>query len=187
MKFPSVLLLAVSSATAEWTCEDCTAVVGSVGQSLLTEKHMQQQIEILLREVCPTVPDVDECLDNLPDFWTKVSNVLWPGYWDPEAEWMCAQEEGVCGPPAGRGGTCEECEEGIVVAIEQLLSEEAISVVVDALSGPRFCGAQADQESCSDVIHDLIPKGMVAFDKAIDQPFLSTLCNQAISGRCSGQ
>merc|ERR1719244_1117879 len=110
MKFPSVLLLAVSSATAEWTCEDCTTVVGSVGQSLLTEKIMQQQIDILLREVCPTVPDVDQCMDNLPDFWTKVANVLWPGYWNPEAEWMCAQEEGLCGPPAARDVTCEECK-----------------------------------------------------------------------------
>merc|ERR1719244_340582 len=106
-------------------------------------------------------------MDNLPEFWTQVASALWPGYWNPEAKWMCAQPSWLCGPPAARGVTCEECEEGLMMAIEQLVSEEAVTVIVDALSGPRFCAAEADPETCADVFHDIIPKAMVAFGKAV--------------------
>merc|ERR1719244_25524 len=183
MKFLSVLLLAVGSASAHWTCDDCNAVVGAMGQFLLSEESIQNQIDILLVAVCPIRPDVEECLENLPEFWILVANLLWPGYWNPNAEWMCAQD-GLCGPPAVRDISCEECQEGLNLGLEQLLSEEAINIIVEQLSGPAFCGADADPEGCAEFMTVLIPTALAAFSENGDPALLPVICNQAIPDTC---
>merc|ERR1712123_298300 len=98
MKFLIALsaLLAITAATSEWTCDDCNAVVNTIATWLSGQESIDRQVEVLLAEVCPAVEDVDGCVENLPAFWNKVAMVLWPGYWDADAEWMCALE-GLCG------------------------------------------------------------------------------------------
>ena len=91
-------LLALASATSEGTCEDCQAVVGTVATYLTSDVSLANQIDILLAEVCPTAEDPDECVDGLPEFWAKIAMIMWPGYWNADAEWMCATED-LCGAP----------------------------------------------------------------------------------------
>merc|ERR1712121_569030 len=90
MKLLLVCMGTISTSSAKWTCEDCTAVVNSMSAYLTSEESLRKQIDILLTDVCPQVENADECVDGLPDFWMKVAMVLWPGYYNADAEWMCA-------------------------------------------------------------------------------------------------
>ena len=58
------------------------------------------QIELLLAEVCPGTEDPDNCVARLPEFWMAIGAMLWPGYYEPTAEWMCGNEETCPSSPA---------------------------------------------------------------------------------------
>ena len=87
--FALTVLVAVSS--AEWTCNDCNAVVTAMSNYLSSEDSLRRQVDILLAEVCPQVEQTEACVEGISNFWISISAVLWPGYFNPEADWMCAQ------------------------------------------------------------------------------------------------
>merc|ERR1712121_425247 len=176
-------LLANSSADQ---CEDCTAVVTTLATYLTTEESISRQVDVLLAEVCPGAEDVDACVTNLPDFWMRVAMVLWPGYYNPLEEWMCATDD-ICGAPGAKSKlamTCEECTNGIAASIEQLLSEEFVMGIVDALSGDGFCGMEEDPELCANVIAQLIPLALNALAANGDPAAATAICNMAIPDTC---
>ena len=92
MKFLFALdaVLSITATSAEWTCDDCTAVVNSISAYLTSEESLAKQVDILLAEVCPQTADPEVCLFGLPEFWKSVAMVLWPGYYTADADWMCA-------------------------------------------------------------------------------------------------
>ena len=96
MKFTIVLALLISLASCEWTCDSCTAVVNTLAQHMTSAESIQRQVDILVSEVCPTASDADQCVEELPAFWTRVALTLWPRYYDPEEDFMCAVA-GLCG------------------------------------------------------------------------------------------
>merc|ERR1712055_1161851 len=172
MKF----LLALSSLLA------LTAVVGALATYLSSEESIDNQVAILLAEVCPQAENPDECLEQLPAFWAKVAGVLWPGYYQADAEWMCAQE-GLCGAGV-REINCEECFQGIQASVDQMLSEPFINGIVEALSGDGFCGMEEDPELCATVIAQLIPLALNALAANGDPAAATAICNMAIPDTC---
>ena len=88
--FALATVLSITATSAEWTCDDCTAVVNSFAAYLTSEECVAKQVDILLAEVCPQTQNWEECLNGLPEFWPRVAMVLWPGYYSAEEEWMCA-------------------------------------------------------------------------------------------------
>merc|ERR1712243_121241 len=158
----------ISATSAKWTCEDCTAVVNSMSAYLTSEESMMKQVEIS-----------EECVAGLPDFWMQVAMVLWPGYYNADAEWMCAP---LC---KVREITCEECFEGLQKGVEQLLQEETIAAIVEALSGDAFCGQGEDPERCATVIQTLIPLALPALTANPDEEAGKIVCNGAIPDICS--
>ena len=103
MKFLIALsaLLALANAISDATCEDCQAVVMTLSAYLTSQESVDRQVEILVAEVCPRSENADECVEQLPAFWAKIAMVLWPGYFNADAEWMCATED-LCGAPGTR-------------------------------------------------------------------------------------
>ena len=91
MKFVAALFaaLAVSTTNGKWTCSDCDSVVDQMARYLTSDESVANQVEILLAEVCPQVDEADACVEGLPGFWKSIAAVLWPGYYDSSAEWMC--------------------------------------------------------------------------------------------------
>merc|ERR1711874_283024 len=156
-------LLSTVFATTEIGCEDCKALVSTLGKYLSSEESIARQVDILLAEVCPGASDPDACVEGLPEFWGDVAMMLWPGYYNPDEEFMCMRE-GLCGAPGSREAmTCDECLDGIKATIDQLLSEEFISGIVDALSGNGFCGGMTEKpnpEECAAIIAELIPAAL---------------------------
>merc|ERR1719356_341061 len=112
--FSSALLaLAVAD-----TCSDCTAVVSTIAARLSSEESLAAQGAILVGELCPSQEDPAGCEAALPEFWNMIAALLWPGYWDPNGEWMCAP---ICEAPEDVDMTCDDCKMGIQAAIVQLL------------------------------------------------------------------
>eukprot|EP00091_Calanus_sinicus_P009504 TRINITY_DN221_c0_g2_i2.p1 TRINITY_DN221_c0_g2~~TRINITY_DN221_c0_g2_i2.p1 ORF type:complete len:187 (+),score=65.49 TRINITY_DN221_c0_g2_i2:57-617(+) len=174
-------VLSISATSAEWTCDDCTAVVNSIAAYLTSEESIAKQVDILLAEVCPQVENPDACLAGLPDFWNSIAMIMWPGYYAAEADWMCAP---LCMAKAVREITCDECFEGLQLGADQLLSEEAITAIIENLSGDALCGVAEDPETCAAVIADLIPLALPALTANPDPEVGAMICNNAIPGTC---
>merc|ERR1719370_2125902 len=173
-------LLALTSAE-NWPCEDCHAVVSTLATYLTSEESLANQIDILLAEVCPDAEDPEGCVAGLPEFCAMI---LWPGYWDPEAAWMCATED-IC-PSQSRGMTCQECFDGIKAGIEQLLLPSTITGIVEALSGDVFCGATETPEECANIIAALIPVALPALaGSGGSEENLTAICNMAVPDTCT--
>merc|ERR1712037_775780 len=68
------------------------------------------------------------CEANLPGFWANIAAILWPGYWDPSADWMCAP---ICAAPEDTVMTCDDCKMGIQAAIDQMLATETLDTIVE--------------------------------------------------------
>merc|ERR1711992_18882 len=129
--------------------------------------------------LCPQVEASEECVEGLPDFWKQVAMVLWPGYYNADAEWMCAP---LC---KVREITCEECFDGLKKGVEQLLQEETIAAIVEALSGDAFCAQSEDAERCAAAIETLIPLALPALTANPDEEAGKMVCNGAIPDICS--
>merc|ERR1711874_369867 len=157
------------------------AVVSALAAGLTSEDSIGRQIDVLLSEVCPGSENPDMCLEGLPDFWTRIAGVLWPGYYDPSADWMCGP---ICAKKSIREVTCDECLNGIQGSIDQLLSEEFVNGIVDALSGDGFCGMEEDPDMCAEIIPILIPAALPALAAMYDPTEGAELCNQALPGTC---
>merc|ERR1719184_594740 len=123
----SSALLALAAAD---TCSDCTAVVSTIAARLSTEESLAAQGAILVGALYPDQNDPAACADSLPEFWYMIATLLWPGYWDPTAEWMCAP---ICAAPEDTVMTCDDCKMGIQGAIDQLLAVETLDAIVDIL------------------------------------------------------
>merc|ERR1719230_1071449 len=87
---------AMLALAASDSCSDCTAVVSHIAGRLSTPESLAAQGEILVGELCPGAPDPEACVSGLPGLWNQIAAILWPGYWDPTADWMCAD---ICAAP----------------------------------------------------------------------------------------
>ena len=83
--------------------------------------------------------------------------------------------------------TCEECLQGIQASVDQMLSEEFMAGIVEALSGESFCGTMEDPALCAKVIAQLIPAALPALAEAgaADTTTGPMLCNNALGDVCA--
>ena len=81
--------------------------------------------------------------------------------------------------------TCEECFDGLKKGVEQLLQEETIAAIVEALSGDAFCAQSEDAERCAAAIQTLIPLALPALTANPDEEAGMMVCNGAIPDICS--
>merc|ERR1712039_1044166 len=157
-----ILTSAMLALAASDSCTDCTAVVSHIAGRLSTPESLAAQGEILVGELCPGAPDPEACVSGLPGLWNQIAAILWPGYWDPTAEWMCAE---ICAAPEDTTMTCDDCKMGIQAAIDQLLSEAAMDAIVEAIA-PIIC------------------QGLPALVAAGSDGDFGQACNGAVEGTC---
>merc|ERR550532_2090197 len=172
----SSTLLALAAADS---CSDCTAVVSTIGARLMSEESLAAQGAILVGGLCPSTADPAQCEANLPQFWNMIAALLWPGYWDPTAEWMCAD---ICAAPEDTVMTCDDCKMGIQAAIDQMLATETLDAIVEFLSGD-FCASMGD-DRCPDIVDAVIRQGLPMLAAAGADADFSQACNAAVEGTC---
>merc|ERR1719290_783953 len=106
--------------------------------------------------------------------------MIWPGYYDPTADWMCGP---TCKNPVEGDMTCDDCTGGIQASIDQLLATPTIDGMVEALSGDAFCG-QVDDERCPDAVDFVIRNGLPLLAAESDGSHFAGVCNTAVAGTC---
>jgi len=173
--FSSVLL---ALATAD-TCSDCTAVVSTIAARLSSEESIAAQLAILVGGLCPGAENPAECEAALPRYWPGIAAILWPGYWDPTADWMCAD---ICAAPEDTVMTCDSCKMGIQSAIDQLLEVATLDAIVDILANGEFCASMDDY--CPTIVDVVIRQGLPMLAAAGADADFSQACNAAVEGTC---
>merc|ERR1712055_395400 len=182
MKSLIALSCLVAFAAAATDCDLCIAIVDVISEHAVSDESIERQIEILVGGLCPTVDNSVECDEKLPEFWRAIAKILWPGYYDPTADWMCGP---TCYDPTESEMTCDDSKGGIQASIDQLLSDEAIDAIVSALSGDAFCG-QVDDPSgeCPAAVDFVIRNGLPLLAAATDESSFAEACNGAVPGTC---
>merc|ERR1712012_451072 len=169
-----ILTSAMLALAASDSCSDCTAVVSHIASRLSTPESLAAQGEILVGELCPGAPDPEACVSGLPGLWNQIAALLWPGYWDPTAEWMCAD---ICAAPEDTTMTCDDCKMGI-----QLLSEAAMDAIVEAIA-PIICQDNPTEE-CPAAVDVIIRQGLPTLVAAGSDGDFGQACNGAVDGTC---
>merc|ERR1711970_872387 len=172
----SSALLALAAAD---TCSDCTAVVSTIAARLSSEESIAAQQGILVGGLCPGAEDVAGCEANLPGFWAGIAAILWPGYWDPKADWQCGP---TCEAPEDTVMTCDDCKMGLQADIDQLLATETLDAIVEVLSGD-FCASTGD-DRCPEFVDVVIRQGLPMLAAAGADGDFSEACNAAVEGTC---
>merc|ERR1711997_651579 len=172
----SSALLALAAANS---CSDCTAVVSTIAARLSTEESLAAQGAILVGGLRPSREDVAQCEASLPEFWNMIAALLWPGYWDPTGEWMCAP---ICEAPEDTVMTCDDCKMGIQAAIDQMLSPEAMDVIVEGISA-EICKDNPTPE-CPVAVDGVLRNGLPLLAGASDDAGFAETCNAAVEGTC---
>merc|ERR1712241_1594200 len=155
------------------------AAVSTIGARLMSEESLAAQGAILVGGLCPSTADPAQCEANLPQFWNMIAALLWPGYWDPTAEWMCAD---ICAAPEDTVMTCDDCKMGIQAAIDQMLATETLDAIVEFLSGD-FCASMGD-DRCPAIVDAVIRQGLPMLAAAGADADFSQACNAAVEGTC---
>merc|ERR1712156_455650 len=150
---------------------------------LMSDESLESQKAILVGGLCPGAEDVAQCEANLPEFWGMIAALLWPGYWDPSAEWMC---DPICVAPEDTIMTCDDCQAGVLAAIDQLLAPETLDRIVDFLANGDFCAALGD-ERCPAAVDVVIRQGLPILTAASAQAGFAEACNAAVPGTCSAR
>merc|ERR1711970_467449 len=175
----SSVLLALAAAD---TCSDCTAVVSTIAARLSSEESIAAQQAILVGGLCPGAEDPAECEAALPGLWAGIAAILWPGYWDPTAEWMCAD---ICAAPEDTVMTCDDCKMGIQAAIDQMLAPEAMDIIVEGISA-ELCKENPTPE-CPAAVDGVLRAGLPLLAEAgADADFAQT-CNAAVENTCAAR
>merc|ERR1711934_200310 len=138
---------------------------------------------ILVGGLCPGAPDPADCEAGLPGLWAAIAAILWPGYYDPSAEWMCAP---ICAAPEDTVMTCDQCKMGIQAAVDQLLAPETIDAIVDLFANGEFCANSGD-ENCPAIVDFVIRNGLPMLAAAGDDASYAEACNAAVEGTCSAK
>jgi hypothetical protein len=157
-----------------------TAVQLSQELAAVKATRQETQTRILLGGLCQTIDNQDECLEKLPEFWGAIARLLWPGYYETTADWMCGP---TCQNPVEGDMTCTDCKQGIQGSIDQLLADQTIDAIVAALSGDTFCG-QYDDDRCPEAVDFVIRNGLPLLMAETDESKFGEACNSAVPGTC---
>jgi len=183
-----IFIVLASLASADWTCEECEKVMKVIEMSTVSEEGINEQIEILVAEVCPEVEHVEECVAELPGFWMKLSPTMWTYAYDPKI-WcgdLCGLEISQKLPHIGIGKngnpnkmknkkqtgeakksnfdlrdvTCEECTAGLHNVFLTFAKPENVQWLVDYMVGPAFCEKSEEVEKCKKNVTEIVPLAM---------------------------
>merc|ERR1712226_1306436 len=132
MKLFLLALACLASANGEVTCDECVASMGKLVDRLTGDESIQEQIGILLGNICPGAEDPAACEAGIGAAWPEIARAMYPVYLEGAS---------VCGQIMGcqlRDWTCDECTGGLAA----------------------IGGQHADQASCPDDVGRLMPLAM---------------------------
>merc|ERR1711953_193178 len=172
-------LTALASASAN-TRTDCTALVNALREGTTSFQGIRDQQAILVGALCPSSEDPAQCEAELPDFWRAIALSLWPAYYTPEAEWMCAD---TCADPQDHLVTCDECCNVILETFNQLADPRTIDIVVERFLASDFCST-IPNDRCPEFLEAVLRQGIPALVGSSNPDEYPQFCNFVLPGTC---
>merc|ERR1712212_415547 len=83
--------------------------------------------------------------------------------------------------------TCDGCVAGIQASIDQLLSAEAMDLVVDGFVNSDFCDQVGGDERCPDILDAVLRQGLPLLAAASNPDDFKAACNAAKPGTCAAR
>merc|ERR1719264_274963 len=170
-------LVAIASTN---TCTDCTAVVNAIVEASISDESINTQQGVLVGALCPLSEEPAQCEAGLPDFWRAIALRLWPAYYNPEAEWMCAPS---CADPDDHSLTCDECCMGLQASINQLVEPRTIDTIVERFLASDLCSTIPNKR-CPEFLEAVLRQGLPALAEADDPDGYPKFCNYVLPGTC---
>merc|ERR1712107_833447 len=143
-------------------------------------EDINYQQDVLVAALCPRSEDPAECEASPPDFWRAIALRLWPGYYDPEAEWMCAPP---FQDPQDHILTCEECVQGLKASIDQLADPRSIDVIVERFLKSDCCFTIPD-ERCPQFLEAVLREGIPVLAETSNPEEYPPFCEAVLPGTC---
>merc|ERR1739848_378679 len=125
--------LALASASFAPSCEECNAAAAGLLARLTSPESINEQMGILISQVCPQAADAAACEAGLTMWWSDMANCLYPAFiggGDP-----CGQL-GLCKVKSVLGDwTCDDCTDIMTRVAEFMKKEETIAQGIAVLEG----------------------------------------------------
>merc|ERR1712226_1001034 len=80
MKLFLLALACLASANGEVTCDECVASMGKLVDRLTGDESIQEQIGILLGNICPGAEDPAACEAGIGMAWPEIARAMYPVY-----------------------------------------------------------------------------------------------------------
>merc|ERR1712020_251757 len=145
--------LALASAGFAPSCDECNVAAAGLLERLTSEESINEQMAILISQVCPQAADAAACEAGLTMWWSDMANCLYPAFiggGDP-----CGQL-GLCKVKSVLGDwTCDDCTDIMTRVAEFMKDPETIAQGVGVLTGECFCGAEGHTAECPDLVNSL--------------------------------
>merc|ERR1711936_868401 len=141
------------AATLAPTCDECNAAAAGLLERLTSEESINEQMGILISQVCPQAADAAACEAGLTMWWSDMANCLYPAFiggGDP-----CGQL-GLCKVKSALGDwTCDDCTDIMTRVAEFMKDPETIAQGIAVLEGECFCGAEGHTADCPALVESL--------------------------------
>merc|ERR1711915_66119 len=151
----SVLVFA-ASVSSDWTCDDCARASKALATFSVDPEAINAMVDVLIPEICPTSPDPDTCLMEMPRFWDAIAKVIFPEHWSHICEDL---EE--CDTRVDSGiPNCPECAARVNAITNSLSMNFVIERYIKLVrESPSVCETLYPENfaECQNAVAELLP------------------------------
>jgi len=161
----------ISDSFVYWSCEFCAEASSALVSHATSTSSLEDEVSLLLDNLCPSHPDPDSCRTSLPTFWAEYGKLIWSGFWPVIcADQDCESNDGV--PEfwyrvPKTVATCSDCRERIVAHLDYLDGVSALNKYQRKL--PEFCDTQENVQECLELGEWLAPDLMTFLKEEYQQ------------------
>merc|ERR1711899_300532 len=172
--------LALASAGFAPSCDECNVAAAGLLERLTSEESINEQMGILISQVCPQAADAAACEAGLSMWWSDMANCLYPAF---IGAGDACERLGLCKVKSVLGDwTCDDCT-AIMTRVADFMKEaDTIAQGVAILQGECFCGAAGHTPECPGLVAGLAAPAMQVLS-AVLMELTPELC-QDILGVC---
>ena len=158
------ILCLVYQAQGWATCDDCVNQIPSLFELLVADNVVQDEVELLIDQVCPTYDDANLCMRMLQTEWPSMNQALF-NHTTTATDICAALNMCPMRMTLKAQDICGHCLEGFGAFCDLLDNQETIAWATDILTGPDFCH-EADSW-CAEQVASLIPKALPTLQKKL--------------------
>merc|ERR1711962_592015 len=177
-----LLSLVFASTSAHFSCEECKAFVDKLNGFYLSEESLQEQLDFLVLNICPTDPEPQLCQDQFTARWSDMATIGFHVF--AESSYVCGRLN-FCPQLLGiQVPSCPECVDLVNLIADDAEKEETLLGIIQYLQGAAYCeGEEGQVDECKEFVGIMLPLAIPALAEGYFRIRAATLCSE-LSGYC---